>query len=179
MFNKQVDTKEALLLIVKERIDKWCMELDLVPDNLMSLWNINPNGAILLHQKGKRLSILSDGHEDFVGFCDGSWQVDTNGRITAGVGGYIVDRDQNLMFIFSGPIEAGNALKAEMNATKILIQEFCSSTINKRPLKIYTDCIEVVNSFSREKHGINVFNDAKWFGGVNRDSLISVSYVPR
>lgn len=179
VFNNQVDPKETLISTIKERINKWCLNLDIISENLLSLWNVNPIGAILLHQKGMSLRIMRDVVEDFVGYCDGSWMVDTNGKIKAGIGGYIIDNMQNTVFVFSGPSKTSNALETEINAARVLIQEFRNSMFKMRPLRMYTDCLEVVNIFYREKFGLSGSNDLKHFVGLNRNVSIFASYIPR
>lgn len=59
---------------------------------------------------------------ELFGFVDGSFKMNENGSFTAGMGGFIKDRDNKILFIFSGHVHAITSFLAELYALKHMLQ---------------------------------------------------------
>lgn len=67
--------------------------------------------------------ILLHANYDLVGFSDGSWFINQNGHIKVGIWGIVLDKDNNQIYLSSGPSEAKTTLEAELQACCHLIKE--------------------------------------------------------
>lgn len=61
------------------------------------------------------------------GFVDGSFRTNDSGISSAGIGGFIKDKNNRMLFIFSGPVHATTSFLAELYALKHLLQEISTS----------------------------------------------------
>lgn len=145
------------------------MELDITED-LVELWEVNPVGAILLHKKGKCLSLFQNKKEMFIGCTDWAWFMNDKGEMTAGIGGCLVDNNGNIVFIFSGPSDAKCAYEAELDAAKFLYREFMGSMFSDQSLRICKDCQKVVNTFFSEKLGLTKTSEHKCYRNLFRST---------
>lgn len=176
VFQKVVGTKAQILAIVKERIWTWLSEKDIISQSLANLWSINPIGAILLHNKGMHVRLLDSNTEELIGYVDGAWSQPGNSMIKAGVGGFIVDRHKNVVFVFSGPVKTKDASSIELEAARFLFKEFMDSSYNDQSLVIYSDCLSVISSFFNEKFS---YGPKEYFQGLHRYSKVSFVYANR
>ncbi|KAK1379474.1 hypothetical protein POM88_026218 [Heracleum sosnowskyi] len=58
------------------------------------------------------------------GFIDGSWKLDSNGEIVAGIGGLIMDHEGTKRLEFIGPVKVRDALHAEWEVLRMSLQPF-------------------------------------------------------
>ena len=89
---------------------------------------------------------------EFLALTDGSWKL-INNNCLAGMGGCIMDRDQNLVFIFSGPSKALSPKEAEREAILFVFKCFISQRVIQGRLQIKTDCASLVKDFQLQRAG--------------------------
>lgn len=87
VFERKIYKEEEILFLIKLRAFKWCEISNLVQEENKTLWAVNPEGAILHAHKNQTLSLFEEAY-DIYGFSDGSFKVNENGGITAGIGGF-------------------------------------------------------------------------------------------
>lgn len=76
-----------------------------------SVWDINPAGAILSHHSTHKG--LLDLPTTIYDFTDGSFELNEDTSVSAGMGGYLKDKNNNLFFIFSDPQQANSSFMVE------------------------------------------------------------------
>lgn len=97
----------------------------------------------------------------------------------AGIGGCILDRDQNLIFIFSGPSQATSPREAEREAILFAFKSFTSRRSIQGRLQIKMNCISLVHDFQKYRAGYtNPDDHADWIRLINNPG-IKVCYSPR
>ncbi|KAK1391238.1 hypothetical protein POM88_010294 [Heracleum sosnowskyi] len=108
-------------IITRLRAYKWCESSNLqVSSKLQRIWEVNPIGSILLHNKTAKKDLVDDMRVLF-GFMDGSWRKNSEGKVVAGIGGHIQDSEGNLLFILSGPSSAESILLCETEGLQKLL----------------------------------------------------------
>lgn len=175
VFKNVLGSKDQILFVV-ERIMTWLSEMDIISPSLTNLWSINPIGAILLHNKGKSIQLAEGITVDLIGYVDGAWIQTEDNIIKAGVGGFVIDKHKNVVFIFSGPVDTKDAASTELEAASFLLREFISSSHSVQSLRIYSDCMSVISTFFNEKFN---YGQSKWFQGLHRNSNVTLVYVNR
>lgn len=73
-------------------------------------------------------------------------------------GGYLKDKENNILFIFSGPLQVSTSLQAEVSAVLHLIRVLENSRFSKDDCVIYLDSEEVLQLVSKAKSGYEVDN---------------------
>lgn len=63
---------------------------------------------------------------DYIDFTDGAWK-SNNTNIKSGIGGYIINKHDDICFIFSGPTIVATSLEAETKAFMFLLNKLTVS----------------------------------------------------
>lgn len=103
-----------------------------------------------LHEKGTVNSILDYWFDvaDFTGFVDGSWNRNDKTH-KAGMGGFLLDRNRKVRFIFSGPIHSNSAFDTELEALHHLLKAFRVSPLGSLKLTVLMDSLSIVQHFKK------------------------------
>lgn len=72
---------------------------------------------------------------------------------TSGIGGFLKDRDQNILYIFSGHSDALSPLRAELEAIIHIIKVIFSSNKKHSSCRLFSDCETLVNALNKVKAG--------------------------
>lgn len=135
--------KENVEFLIVQRSRAWCSAINLFEDS--TLWNVNPVGTIL-RSNTRRLAKLMDVDAEIMGFIDGAWKCGNDKRIQAGIGGYLKDKQGNLLFLFSGPSTAKSAFDCELDAMIFLVRNIFKSPWRLSKCVLYTDSVELVRT---------------------------------
>lgn len=114
----------------------WCESSGLLYSNIEKYWIANPTKITsLLHTY-----IIKELHAtwDYYDFVDESWS-NINNIIKSGIGGYLRKKNIDLMFIFSGLVQATNPLEAETLALFYMIKEVRDNITVGNSIVIHTD----------------------------------------
>ncbi|XP_017233302.1 uncharacterized protein LOC108207364 [Daucus carota subsp. sativus] len=178
IFNHYWETINSSAAMIKYRSFKWLRAEMNFTEELYNLWQVNPMGATMLHNKNGTYQDLVWWNAEFKAFTDGSWKF--NGSIhSAGIGGYIEDTNQSLIFIFSGPSKAASPKEAEREAIIFAYKSFISQRSIQGRLQIITDCLTLVDEFQKCRAGNSTIEDhADWIGLI-KNPYIKIVYSPR
>lgn len=178
IFNNFLELVNSTVDMVKFRSFKWSKAELNFPEEIYNLWQVNPLGATMLHSKHGLFQDLVRWNAEFHAYTDGSWAF-LNSEHKAGIGGCIPDRNQNLLFIFSGPSMATSPREAERDAIFFAFKAFSSQRTVQGRLQIRTDCLTLVNDFQRQRAGNGKLHDhAAWVELINNPN-IKVCFSPR
>lgn len=176
---KQYSLKE-LVMLIKIRSFRWCQVLNLVHENALSCWSVNPEGLIASHLCSVRVNLFGS-NSTIYGCTDGSF-VRTNAlEYKAGMGVFLKNRDNELLFLFSGPLKVSSALQAEMLAVNHMVKNVVSSMFSQAHCIIYMDSEEALNLIRRIKASLDT--GILWMTQVDieilRNSNITFRHVSR
>lgn len=146
---------DEVMVLIKFRSYAWCKATSLVPELRTNIWDINPVGIISSHMGSLQKNLL-DSSVGFFGFTDGSFVRDDSRIYKSSMGGYLKDKENNLLFIFSGPLQVSSILQAEISAVMHLLKSFEESRFSKEDRVFYLDSVEALNVISRVKLGYEV-----------------------
>ncbi|KAK1404526.1 hypothetical protein POM88_004131 [Heracleum sosnowskyi] len=138
-----------MIRFVQIRSFKWCLAVDLTRQEVSCLWYVNPEGVILLSNKNKAREWFVEGGNSLVGITNGSFLMDNSGNSSSGIGGYILNKDQKIIFTFSGPVLALSPLDAEMQAILCIAKIMSQSFPNLQMWIIGTDNVLAVRRWSK------------------------------
>lgn len=124
-----------------------------------------------------QLHALLQTNRDLIGFLDGSWKLKQGGNL-AGIGGYILKKNGDVIFSFSGPCCACDAFQAEWNALSFILSSFAESAWADRSLILYTDCGRLVYKFLKLCSG-GVEEAQASLTGLIRSNNIYIRQIPR
>ena len=96
----------------------------------------------------------------------------TNSTWSVGIGGYILDREGNLLFIFSGPSSAISPKESEREAILFVFKSFISHRSVQSRLQIKTDCLSLVEEFQSQRAG-----NTKKLDNRDRLNLVSNNFL--
>ncbi|KAK1372733.1 hypothetical protein POM88_028926 [Heracleum sosnowskyi] len=137
MLFQQVRIKQnELQFLITQRSQLWCQAAKLIDDGI--LWKSNPIGMVLSASNSK-LNFLSNVNAGLIGFIDGSWKILNENKTQGGIGEYLKDSKGNLIFVFSGPVDASSAFDCEYQAMCFLISKIVASHWRGKPCVIYSD----------------------------------------
>ncbi|KAL1831143.1 hypothetical protein ACET3Z_000794 [Daucus carota] len=115
---------------------------------------------------------------EFQAYTDGSWKI-INSTTVAGIGGFITDKDQNLIFIFAGPSLAPSPREAEREAILFVYKAFTSQRTIQGRLQIRTDCLTLFNDVQKLRAGNGSPSKLSDWAGLISNPNIKVCYSPR
>lgn len=94
-----------------------------------------------------------------LGFIDGAWKMDAMGRIKASIGGFLMNINNSIIFVFSGPIIAPSPYDSELAALTFLMDQLETSTFEDLNTTIFSDSKKLVSNMhsfrSRGSHTSN------------------------
>ena len=183
VFNSHLELLKTTTDLIKFRSFKWLKSEFSFHSELFSIWQVNPAGAALLHRKNGVMQDMVWWNAEFLALTDGAWKTHNN-ICSAGIGGCIMDRGENLLYIFSGPSKAMSPRESEQEAIIFVFKAFTNQKSIQGRLQIKTDCISLVEDFQKRRAGVllpKVSNDwAELIANPNikliytsRDNLIS------
>ncbi|KAK1365688.1 hypothetical protein POM88_041249 [Heracleum sosnowskyi] len=140
--------QNELQFLITQRSQLWCQAAKLIDDGI--LWKSNPIGMVLSASKSK-LNFLSNVNAGLIGFIDGSWKILNENKTQGGIGGYLKDSKGNLIFVFSGPVDASSAFDCEYQAMCFLISKIVANHWRGKPCVIYSDSVELVQEVQKWK----------------------------
>ncbi|KAK1372726.1 hypothetical protein POM88_028919 [Heracleum sosnowskyi] len=149
MLFQQVRIKQnELQFLITQRSQLWCQAAKLIDDGI--LWKSNPIGMVLSASNSK-LNFLSNVNAGLIGFIDGSWKILNENKTQGGIGGYLKDSKGNLIFVFSGPVDASSAFDCKYQAMCFLISKIVANHWRGKPCVIYSDSVELVEEVQKWK----------------------------
>ena len=135
-------------------------------------------GAALLQRKNRLIQDFAWWKHDFIGYTDGAWKFKNN-SYTAGIGGCVIDKDKNLILVFSGSSSASSPRDSEKEAILFLFKTFHSQKTVQGRLQINTDCISIVDEFQRQRGGLSKIPESQdWVTLINSPGY-TLKYIPR
>ncbi|KAL1807646.1 hypothetical protein ACET3Z_024636 [Daucus carota] len=118
VFSKTNQSEEGLKGLIMFRVTQWGKVSNILCFGNEPLWKANPKGAVRVYYN--RLSNdywkFRQNSFDLVCSVDGAWGNSNFNLCTGSVGGYARYKKGNLIYVFSGPINAPDALSAEIEA---------------------------------------------------------------
>lgn len=165
VFNQKSISKDRLLAMIKVRAYQWLLASNLVEDNLWREWNASPQLVIQKFWLFKKNAIWNKLREQFEVICmvDGAF-VNKN---SAGIGGCIKDRSNNLLFLYFGPSKATSSHEAEWEAAIHMIKTITRDKKGWNSVGLCSDSKEVIQELQN-------FQDKKlWceLGWVEEDCI--------
>ena len=148
------------------------------PKDMFNIWQANPMGAALLQRKNRLIQDFAWWNHDFIGYTDGAWKFKNNSH-TAGIGGCILDKEKNLIFVFSGPSSASSPRDSEKEAILFLFKIFHSQKTIQGRLQINTDCITIVEEFQRQRAGLGKIPESQDWATLINSPGYTLRYTPR
>lgn len=143
---------------------------------------VNHMGALLLSSKDENKDDIKWWQANFIGFIDGAWKKDVEGNIKGGIGGYLVDSNRELRFLFSGPQFVWNPYEAELNAILFLVGKIKQNLSIQGTVTFYTDSLLLVDCYQKMKVGIRcdipVAFDDKWMEFI-KDPTFRLDFMSR
>lgn len=121
---------------------------------MQSLWSINPVGSVLTSNKQKRVDAFLTWHANFLGFFDGSWSRNGQGVSKGGIGGFLLDEDQVLHFIFSSSSNASSPQDVEREAIQFLFLKVREVLSPLAKIVVCSDYLTLVESFNKARAGL-------------------------
>lgn len=152
VFEKKNYKVNEVLWLIKMRAKYWCQASNLLPSQNLNdnVWFLSPCDAISNH-----LNLLSKGlldlSADLYGFSDGSLFLDQNNASLASMGGFLKDSNNQIVFLFSGPLKVNSVFLAELNAILHLISIVKHSSFSGKECVFYLDSDEVVRFLMKIK----------------------------
>ncbi|KAL1808033.1 hypothetical protein ACET3Z_025023 [Daucus carota] len=135
-------------------------------------------GATLLQRKNRLIQNFSWWNHDFISYTDGAWRIANNSQ-SVGIGGCILDKEENLLYIFSGPCSADSPRDAEREAILFLFKAFTSQNSIQGRLQINTDCMSLVDEFQKQRAGLSKTTTSEdWLTLLNTPGIY-LNYTPR
>ena len=143
------------------------------------LWNVNPIGALLLFRSKGLQEYLKWFNGDFLAFTDGTWSISDNGEVKARIGGCILTKESQILYIFSGPIKANSPREAELKAILFIYVAFSSQATVQGRLQINSDCLSLVHEFQKRRLGhLHEECMQRWQDMINNPNF-TLKYCPR
>lgn len=163
-FNSKRVNSDNMSFMLKATVYKWIRSRGWAPalmDGYENLWINNPFGFLKLQVLNKRISLMTLLHQSFdlIGFSDGAWYKDNQGVTFAGIGGIIFGKNNQKLFILSGPSQAISPLEVEKQACFCLIDEVSKSKFAGAKMVICSDSYWLKESFVELKNrNQNLYN---------------------
>lgn len=89
---------------------------------------------------------------DFIGFVDGSYK-EINDISSAGIGGFLIDREKKVRYLFSGPTNNTSVFDTELEALYHLLHVFQSSSLGSHKIAVFMDSLSLVQHFKKYRLG--------------------------
>lgn len=134
------------------RTFRWCEANGDLTAQLKELWSVNPKGAINKRSLKLNNQLYVNAFQ-FLGFSDGSFKVRSDGIVQSGMGGFIKNLKNDIVFIFSGNIQATSPLQAEIKAISFMIEAVNSSDKCEDKCMFYTDSENAMSLILQAKAG--------------------------
>lgn len=124
---------EELIILIKTRSFVWCQAFNLVSGQYQhtNVWNINPIWVITNYSGTIQRSLL-DLLVKLFGFTDGSLLKENVTCRQAGMGGFLKDVTNKILYMFSGPVQESNVFMVELYAALHLIKVVAKSRYSRR-----------------------------------------------
>lgn len=90
------------------------------------------------------------------GFSDGSLLLDQTNESRAGMGGFLKDNNNQVVFLFSGPLRVNSVFLTELCVVSHLIHIVKNSAFSSKECIFYTDSEEAVRFIMKIKMGVEV-----------------------
>ena len=123
-------------IVSKEDFTSWCVS-PLSAMNVYSLKSLKSTADYWLH------------FVDFIGLVDGANQNSISS--SAGMGGYILDKHNKVVFIFSGPINSTSGIDSKLEALFYLLKAFYNSEWRNTKMAVLVDSLNLVRTFTTSK----------------------------
>lgn len=182
-FNRKKDVKNTLEELIKYRAFQWGVAANFLRNDLEVLWKVNSIGATLLSNKKESQEGIVLWNTDAVGYVYGSWnkEIGSDGllKISAGVGGYLIDYNIMGKFMFPGPTKAWCPLEAKKKTVIFLYKKAKFFYYGKGRITICTDSMIRMQQYQKEMLGLdNENNDPFWYS-LLLDKKFNLKYLPR
>lgn len=153
VFHKVKIQEDRLQLVIKHRAHTWSVQNRLISPNLENIWTHYPRQAFTLQRKWAVKVLLEYWFKatNLVGFVDGSLKKIGLGHTISGIGGYIINKQGSVLFIFSGPSQKTTCYDVEFEALNLLVDNFIQQNLRDRQLTVFTDSSNLVHNINQRK----------------------------
>ncbi|KAK1364861.1 hypothetical protein POM88_040422 [Heracleum sosnowskyi] len=93
VFEHKESSVDNVMFWIKHRSAQWCLAAGFLVSETLNWWTVNPMGCITRSRVLKTRELLNSGSV-LSGFIDGSWKLDSNWEIVAGIGDLILDQER-------------------------------------------------------------------------------------
>lgn len=154
-FNKVKISQHNLHFIIKHRTYAWSVATNLVQENQENIWECHPLQTFRVCRSDTKRAILNSTFaiSDFLCFSDGSWKDFQNNGAKAGIGGYILNKDNRVISIFSGPSIKESVFDTECEALLFIIDNIRRSSYRNAKFIFLVDSLQIVQEISKIKGG--------------------------
>lgn len=159
-FNNVKITYSNLAFIIKHRAYRWSVAAKLVSTGQENAWSCYPWQALTTHDKLLKKNLIDYWFSisDFICFTDGAWKVNQQQAREAGIGGFIMNKQKQIIFIFSGPSDQGSAHETEKEAFLFLMAHIENSNYAKAHFTFFIDAISLVHQINKQR-GVKTTHD--------------------
>lgn len=166
--------------MIKHRTFKWCVAADLLREEYDTIWIVNPEGAVMLAHKNKKKLFFLDNNTAIIGIYDGSFKIDENMITHSGIGGFIMNTNEEVIYMFSGPSQASSPVEAKIEAIIFLASVFEENFAELDKWIIRTDCVTAIQSFANQKAGkLDRFDYLDKWALLSKNKKVSLFFSPR
>lgn len=153
VFNNVKISPSKMDFIIKHRAYSWSLAANLVSKGHDQIWNCYPMQSYLIHNKRLKRDLVDYwlSLSDLLCFTDGAWKLNQNNTVEAGIGGFIMNKNHQVIFIFSGPSLQVNAYETEKEALSFLLSQIEVSSHATASFTFLLDSTLVVNQINKQK----------------------------
>lgn len=181
MFQHAKITKSSLEQILFMRISKWGKASGVMNFGFDPLWQVNPQGAIAVHQHSlnKNFWQMKGITFDIICATDGAWGINYQGNGLGGIGGWFSDSKGSIIHKFSGPYFVNSSIESELGAIINVAEKLSKKRWANKRILICTDSMEALDLIKLRSYlCLQLLKE-----GANLSDLfnsnVTLNYVPR
>lgn len=93
---------------------EWRLYANYISDSISNIWFCDPGTAIKSFPQSSKVNYLGKvfAKYEFVDFCDGSWKRNNDGYSNRGIGGVVLNKKMEVVYLFSSPCVVQDSRKA-------------------------------------------------------------------
>ena len=162
------DSIQQVIAKIKLRSFCWAKIANMASEHFSNLWQVSPIDSMKMHRRHRLHRLLENWfcRVDYIGFVDGSW-VESNNSSTAGIGGFLIDKNRAVKIIFSGPTQQASVFDTELEALFYLLKLYYSSRLKNYSLAIFLDSQKLIQYMLASKRDFTG-PIMEWLQGVSK-----------
>lgn len=148
VFNDRITGIKEIEKLIRFDASQWSIKEKVVNKSLFNLWKLDPAQAYSNHRDAelrRKLSIWFNTNK-LVGFIDRALTRDPYDHKHAG--GFIIDQQSKVWFIFAGPSHEQNPFSIEKHALSVLLEALLSKGYGNLEIIIDSDSQVLVNTYN-------------------------------